>query len=330
MRKRLSQNYYHNMKLTSNPKPVKFRIVSGGEEHSSLDSLKHFFSIPDLQKIEKPLKQWLNRQGKEGNLIARNLEEAFPDFSKISSMDDYLAVYRIFYQKEFDGNKISNLAQLLDYWYEKREFKKNADNLIKLGFEKDCDITVFCYHKKISGLTDDWVNSLKIVNSPEADRLENELRLRNRWGVDIELMKNRISFYWHHGQYMDDGSLYSKKESDLMTFVHNCRMIIQNHQQTFRYVCTLFNYKPEDFSHKEEFHARREQDFLFDAKFFMSLTRKGVENFQLCKTESLKVYPPSKHLFGYDRIESYDNDAFLFKNIYQQIESFVLNHLFEY
>lgn len=39
------------MKLISKAKPVKIRIKSGGEEHSSLDSLKRNFNISDIQPL---------------------------------------------------------------------------------------------------------------------------------------------------------------------------------------------------------------------------------------------------------------------------------------
>ena len=324
------------MKLTSTPKPVKFRIVSGGEEHSSLDSLKHCFNIPDLQVIEKQFKQWINRQGTEGNLIARNLEARFPDFSKISSMDDYLTVYRIFYQKEFDDNKISNLVQLLEYWY-KKGVSNNVNNLIKLGFEKDHDITLFCYHKKIRGLTDDWVASLKKVNSSEADKLILERKRFQRlghWGGDVEQMKKRVFFYWEDEYFMADN--YSEKETDIMNFVRDCKKIVK-YKLNYDETCRIFHFGLKAFSHEDKFYTYREKDFLFDAKIFVLLILykydeyKCEENFKLWKTESMKVYPPSKYLFiNYEHIESYDKEGFKYKNKYEQIELFVLNHLFEF
>ena len=48
------------MKLTSEPKPVRIRIKSGGEFHSTLDSLRNAFSIDDLKENEneKQFMQW--------------------------------------------------------------------------------------------------------------------------------------------------------------------------------------------------------------------------------------------------------------------------------
>ena len=42
------------MKVIAKAKPVKIRIKSGGEEHSSLDSLKHNFNIEDIKFYECP------------------------------------------------------------------------------------------------------------------------------------------------------------------------------------------------------------------------------------------------------------------------------------
>ena len=50
------------MKLIAKAKPVKIRIKSGGEEHTSLDSLKRNFNISDIQPLlDGRLVRWLKQ-----------------------------------------------------------------------------------------------------------------------------------------------------------------------------------------------------------------------------------------------------------------------------
>lgn len=52
------------MKLIPKAKPVKIRIKSGGEEHSSLDSLLHNFNVSDIEPLlDGRLVRWLKQQG---------------------------------------------------------------------------------------------------------------------------------------------------------------------------------------------------------------------------------------------------------------------------
>ena len=62
------------MKLQSTPKPVRFRISSGGQEHSSLESLLSCFDYNELKSLKSQLIQWLERQGPKGNEIAGQLD----------------------------------------------------------------------------------------------------------------------------------------------------------------------------------------------------------------------------------------------------------------
>ena len=70
------------MKLQSTPKPVRFRISSGEQEHSSLESLLSCFNYDDLKSLKSQLIQWLERQGAKGNEIAGQLEncDTMPTF----------------------------------------------------------------------------------------------------------------------------------------------------------------------------------------------------------------------------------------------------------
>lgn len=64
------------MQLIPSAKPIRIRIVSGGEEHSSLESLRNNFSFKDIVPMvsDGRLHKWLTQKGeKESAAIAKSL-----------------------------------------------------------------------------------------------------------------------------------------------------------------------------------------------------------------------------------------------------------------
>lgn len=111
------------MKLTSEPKPVRIRIKSGGEFHSTLDSLRNAFSIDDLKENEneKQFMQWLKRQGEEGKQIAEGLSALDVSIPECKTIEDYFNVYKIFFKKDgIDFESVDELSLFFD--------KENAKN----------------------------------------------------------------------------------------------------------------------------------------------------------------------------------------------------------
>lgn len=149
------------MKLSSNPKPVRFRIESGGEEHSSLDSLKHNFCIEDLQKIEKQLHNWLKRQGEEGEKIAHRLEAMPNGLSNSSSLDDYFSIYQIFFydivfsfsDSNSSFSKNGTLRDLYLWFKKERNYHKNLRGLESLLWEFDENFCLFVIEESLNDRT---------------------------------------------------------------------------------------------------------------------------------------------------------------------------------
>ena len=94
--------------------------------------------------------------------------------------------------------------------------------------------------------------------------------------------------------------------------------------------------KESSFNVKNLFLYERENDFLFDAKLFvLMLYYKEKDttkfNINLWSIELSKVYLPAKYLHSNSvHIESFDNEAFKYKTVWEQIELFVTKHLFEF
>lgn len=87
------------MKLEPKAKPVRIRIMSGGEEHSSLESLKKNFSVRDLSDAveDKRLSRWLKQQ--KQNEMAEGVLR-YQGRMKSLSNHDYLGFIKLFFANE--------------------------------------------------------------------------------------------------------------------------------------------------------------------------------------------------------------------------------------
>lgn len=175
------------MKLTSTPKPVRFRIMSGGEEHSSLDSLRHNFCIDDLKIIENQLLRWLKRQGKEGEKIAKRLEVMPNGLSKCSSLDDIFSIYQVFFFdiiSSFSNNsdkmakwpcfsKKGTLRDLYFWFKESGKYKKNLSRLESILWEFDEDYYLPIIEESLTTntLNKKFLGKLEKTGSGHADYL---------------------------------------------------------------------------------------------------------------------------------------------------------------
>ncbi len=154
------------MKLTSEPKPVKIRIVSGGEEHSSLDSLRQNFCVSDLQKIESQLTQWLNKQGKEGEDIVQELEKIPTSLGNCNS-EDYLLVYKVFF-KDILPSPISSLRDV-HKWFDRNahKYRKTLKNLQQILWGVDEEYTLSVINQK-ENITGEMISKLRKEDSAQA------------------------------------------------------------------------------------------------------------------------------------------------------------------
>ena len=114
------------MKLISKAKPVKIRIKSGGEEHSSLDSLKRNFNISDIQPLlDGRLVRWLKQQGE--NELANVISEV--DSESLNTLQGVMNVMQIFFKNYIEANAVHNPLELTRHWLSSSSFRKDGENL---------------------------------------------------------------------------------------------------------------------------------------------------------------------------------------------------------
>ena len=122
------------MRIIAKAKPIRIRIKSGGEEHSSLDSLRQNLCVQDLWPLvkDKRLSRWLRQLGEVE--LAHDIDalsESQLDFST------YFKVLVIFLKDDLVGHHVTELYTLFSFWHdcEKRK-SKNYDSLRKYLLSK--------------------------------------------------------------------------------------------------------------------------------------------------------------------------------------------------
>lgn len=144
------------MKLEPKAKPVRIRIKSGGEEHSTLESLKMNFSVDDLKPAveDRRLSRWLKQQGQ--NELAEGVLR-YQGKMKSLSGNDYLGFIKLFFANEPDIEKVKDDCSLAGFFHGKWE--KNFDRVFERCCEKQSFAAIHYFYKtyKDKKNTDSWI-----------------------------------------------------------------------------------------------------------------------------------------------------------------------------
>ena len=117
------------MRIIAKAKPIQIRIKSGGEEHSSLDSLRQNLCVQDLWPLikDKRLSRWLMQLGEV------DLSHAIYALS-VSQIDvsTYFNILFLFFKVELYAQCVMDLYALVSYWHDSEiKMSKNYKSLLK-------------------------------------------------------------------------------------------------------------------------------------------------------------------------------------------------------
>lgn len=175
------------MKLESKAKPVKIRIKSGGEEHSSLDSLKHNFCVSDLIPLQKDgrLSRWLKQLNE--NELAEKIENI--DIKELTQ-ESYINFLKSFFEDLPD-----DISKICDFWLESSEYKNNGIRLLQYKLINDnnwnVDQIINLKDKYNKEIVVDWIDVVKKVIAECHD--DNELfRIGKMFYEDKDVEYNKI------------------------------------------------------------------------------------------------------------------------------------------
>ena len=162
------------MKLIPKAKPVKIRIKSGGEEHSSLDSLLHNFNVRDIEPLlDGRLTRWLKHQME--NELAELVDGI--DASNLQTVHGLMYLMKIFYPEYIKKNGINDLLALTESWLKSSFYRKNGENLLwpiscLWDDSESLEIVKYLYkHKEDLNISETWnwyfVFDMRIDNEDE-------------------------------------------------------------------------------------------------------------------------------------------------------------------
>lgn len=122
------------MRIIAKAKPIRIRIKSGGEEHSSLDSLRQNLNVQDLWPLIKDnrLSRWLRQLGETE--LAHSVESLINE-----ELDEYAYFYvlKLFLKERFDNSQIHDIYSLFECWHDcEKRTSKNYDSLRKYLLSK--------------------------------------------------------------------------------------------------------------------------------------------------------------------------------------------------
>lgn len=117
------------MRIIAKAKPIRIRIKSGGEEHSSLDSLRQNLCVQDLWPLvkDKRLSRWLMQLGEV------DLAHAI-DALSVGQLDisTYFKILFLFLKDELYAHCVMDLYTLVSYWHDSEmRMSKNYKSLLK-------------------------------------------------------------------------------------------------------------------------------------------------------------------------------------------------------
>ena len=179
------------MQLTSQSKPIRIRVKSGGEEHSTLESLLNKFDVKDLLPLlDGRLSRWLKQQGetalatkvddfvaKQATVLEALKNKAANDSDKY---DVYYGISSLFFKDDFKKLKLNNINDLFEVWLSGSERPVRLDILIKNLFRDFNDVNRFLNETSYSGK----VLSDKIIELNNAEMMYN---------VAAEVLKGKLS-----------------------------------------------------------------------------------------------------------------------------------------
>lgn len=152
------------MDIKAKAKPVRFRIVSGGVECTSLDDLRAHF---DLKSVADTIND--GRLGKWLNYIKElDFAKQVKEIGKFdpSDMTVSLKVLSLFTGKKYGRKNFKSEVKFIEFLDNDKNTHEFALNLIKESMHKDVDVLLYAYHNHAELITDVHECFESFLNSP--------------------------------------------------------------------------------------------------------------------------------------------------------------------
>lgn len=140
------------MDIIAKAKPVRFRIVSGGVECTSLDDLRTHFDLKSVADTinDGRLEKWLNYIKEfEFAKQVRAIGKFEPSDMKMS-----LRVLSLFTGREYNRENFMSDIEFIKFLESDKNTSGFAIDLMKESIHKDIDVLLYAYHNHVELITD--------------------------------------------------------------------------------------------------------------------------------------------------------------------------------
>lgn len=225
------------MRLVAKAKPVKIRIKSGGEEHVSLESLKHNFCVEDIRLLlDGRLTRWLKQRNEEA--LAKEIDNW--DTFSLDTPKGYLDFIMLFFQNDLPSDSINTPLDLAQYWENKTEYKKNSLILYQHLLNSEIEAAKKIYKEKILNNID-WHKTF--LQFPDFEQDAEAMWLLGKLLFDkgeieegyryIQKAAQKGSCKEAFTKFGNDLTLswvnnFSGKNREVALFIYHCRLIIRD------------------------------------------------------------------------------------------------------
>lgn len=349
------------MKLVAKAKPVKIRIKSGGEEHSSLDSLKMNFCINDVKELlDGRLSRWLKQQNEI--LLAVEIDKF--ESRDLNSDDKCLEFIKLLFNKELESVEITSLFDLAKHWYtEDNKYKRNGELLFRQRLlEYNLEAAKYAYKNEFFP-NESWIRIFMIFkNSKDPESLyllgkllfDNSSRETANFEHGYKLIKEAAAYGWEEAIKFELDKVYQKttdrfwgvnrdkitnniirrwKELTLEDYKYASN---EKEKQIIQFIFTckkLYFSFDNSFNNpwliaKEAFHDRECHLLAYDMKTIIAILENSNTAIKR-ELESIKDnYLPANYIY-YQRYDFLYNSVFNNLNKRNKI-AFIVQHLFDF
>ncbi len=327
------------MKIDTKAKPIRIRIISGGEEHSSLDSLCKNLNVEDIFPLvkDKRLSRWLRQKGEKA--LAEKVDN-LPISSSDNEPNDriYFNLLEIFLSDEIKLFKVIDIYKLYSSWHDSTLSKSNNYRFLQkylLNRKKGIIFLFSFYSNEFSD--QEWNNLLdnyKGENDPQIEKIKNEInaKLQKQAKEEIADWKRNPAYY-----EVDHNLNEGEKLTDLKKFLQEISENLFKRYGTLIFYETLDSLPDSTF---KGYNYIKKSDFFYKEKKFLwaftgycsnwnvAVRRKKEEVFK----ELARDYKyPLAELMLKSNPEEYQIDGVNFTRVNASTQlKFIVGHLFKY
>lgn len=185
------------MKLEPKAKPIKIRIMMGGEEHSTLEGVKRYFSLNELMPLieDGRFERWLNQIGERDK--AEMILEKKCNWTNTISENVVKEILCVLFEQECSSKTLFDIAKS---WETDSSFVKVAKDVLRFLSKSNFEAAKY-YYLKDENSDELWqelfsnVSKLSVLEELYQDERTREVFKDKQWGSKFAtFVENESSF----------------------------------------------------------------------------------------------------------------------------------------